>query len=287
MNQAQQFTRTSSAPELQDTEFEVLSKLIYQLAGIQIPQQKRILITSRLGKRLYALQLDSWADYIKLLKTNNSAEISHFINALTTNKSEFFREKAHFDYIQNEFLPQRLARDQSTIYVWDGACSNGQEVYTTIMTFENYKQQKSVNFRYNILATDIDTDVLATARSGLYRQAEIERYVPKHLISRYFTAVAATEQTQYRFDRRLAEVIKFRQLNLCDAAQQLPIKFDIILIRNVLIYFDKPTIKEVIKKACHHLREDGVIIVGHCESIPAAELGLVSTRQAVYSRRQV
>lgn len=276
----------SQLPSLEESEFNEMRELIFQLAGIRISESKKILITSRLGKRLYALGLNSWSDYIAHLKAPGSSESTEFVNALTTNKSEFFREKAHFEYLEKIFLPERFQKDQSPLYVWDGACSYGQEVYTTVITLEKFKAVNQKHFTYNILATDIDTHVLTKAQKGLYSAAEIERYVPKDITKQYFKPARVGGENQYLFDQQLAKSIKFRQLNLCDPNQNIPLRFDVVLLRNVLIYFDKPTIEKVIKKAIHHLKDDGIIIIGHCENIPAAKLGLESPKQAVYRRRR-
>ncbi|MFK7871974.1 MAG: chemotaxis-specific protein-glutamate methyltransferase CheB [Oligoflexales bacterium] len=268
-------------PELSNSEFKFMQDLLKQKTGIKMQESKKTLLTSRLGKRLRHHGFQVWHDYICLLKDNNIEEMTYFTNALTTNKTEFFREKEHFQHIESRIK----ANPKKSISAWIAASSYGQEAYSLAMTFE--KMQKVVGpFDYRILATDIDTDVLQFASQGVYNKQLVQRDVSMSQIKDFFLIGKGQNADLCKVSDKLKKQIKFRQHNLCAFDQKIPMKFDFIMVRNVLIYFDEPTILKVIQKLSNHLQPDGHLITGMCETLKTIPEPLESIGLSVYGRKE-
>lgn len=257
---AQSFTIT-------EKEFNLFRDIIYRLTGIQMTEKKRNLVVARLSKRLRALNLHSFSQYYDYLNTSTSAadELSNLINRITTNKTDFFREKHHFDFLANEILPSYISAAQKgrerRLRIWSSGCSSGEEPYTLAMTVaESFKNERGWDLK--ILATDLDTDVLTKASRGVYSSQQIAP-VPLGLLSKYF--VRSSEG--YEVSQQLKSMIYFRKLNLMDPVFPMKKPFDIIFCRNVMIYFDEQTKQDLIKKYHSHLKNDGYMFVGHSESL--------------------
>lgn len=254
---------------LDDRHFEFLAKLIYDEAGISLAADRKSLVSSRLAKRVRFYGLSTWDDYIKVLKAEDAREeIDIFINMMTTNKTEFFREKPHFDYLENIFLPEFKQKGGDQIMAWIGASSNGQEAYSLAMCIEEFKRQNGgVKPDYRILATDIDTDVLEYGADGIYPANLVEPQIPADCVQRYFLKGKGVNADKYKIGPEVRQKIKFRKHNLILKHERIPVQFDLIMVRNVLIYFDAPTVEMVITKLVEHLKVDGILILGHCENI--------------------
>lgn len=259
-------------------EFQYLKNLIKDKAGIQISESRQNLLQTRLLRRLRQKQLASWKEYIDLLESNDQQEMQYFINAMTTNKTEFFRERAHFDYIEREILAKK---EMQTITVWIAACSYGQEAYSLAMMFEKIIKKKGF-FKYRILATDIDTNVLHSAANGVYDRSLVMKTVSTEDLTRFFLQGRGRNENLLKVSNDLKENIKFRYHNLCALEQKVPMKFDYIFVRNVLIYFDHVTVENVIKKLASHMKAEGTLFTGHCESLADIECGLKSIEPSVY-----
>ncbi len=270
------------APPMTPKQFSLFQKLIYQHAGIRIQENKGSLISTRLARRLRVLQISSWDEYGSLLQSGNSDEIREFVNSLTTNKTEFFREVAHFNYLRDQFLPQRMKK-KDEMFFWIAAASYGQEVYSLAMLLEEKKILSKDMPQYRILASDIDTEVLEIAETGVYDKELVERDVPAQLARKYF--LETDDPAQLLIDPSLKSHVKFRQHNLTDTSKQVPLKFDVIMLRNVLIYFDPPTVERVITYMHRQLKTDGVLILGHCESIIDDIWDWESPASSVYIKR--
>jgi len=244
-----------------DEDFRAIRALIHEHAGIALADGKRDMVYSRLARRLRALQLDDFAAYLRLLRTNKS-EWPLFVNALTTNLTAFFREPHHFQVLRDSarHWPQRPLR------IWCAACSTGEEAYSIAMTLADLFGD---DVPLRILATDIDTQVLAQAQQGVYpleRMAEL----PDPALQRFFFRGCGSRAGWVRVKPALRGLITFRQLNLQQANWPLRGAFDAIFCRNVMIYFDKPTQYRILRKFAPLMRADSLLFAGHAESFPHA-----------------
>ena len=270
---------------LTDRQFKFIVDLIHKRSGIRFDASKKNLAIGRLSRRLRSKNIDSWDKYLKKLVSDES-EMEYFVNLLTTNKTHFFRENKHFEYLSQKFLPSLIEQGLKEAVFWVGATSTGQEVYSLLMVVEEFKRINGVDLELKILATDIDTAVLSKADAGIYQKELVEKNVPSNLIARYFLKGTGSHEGFYRFNPEYTRNIKFRYHNLCDFSGPLPLSFHAIFVRNVLIYFDPETVKEVTTKLFNHLKPKGALFLGHCEAIQKMHWDLESPSQSVYIRRE-
>ncbi len=255
-----------------DREFECLRGLVYELTGIKLADQKRQMLRARLSRRLRALNLQTFQEYYEALRFCGPAspEITEFINAVTTNKTDFYREPHHFEFVVNEVLPEIEKREKPgsrSIKIWHAGCSTGEEPYTmAIELHEALKNREPWHVRQ--LATDIDSCVLAHASRGRYEKEKLS-HVPTRLIHKYFLKGKNENENFVQVKPVLADWISFRRLNLLDDPWPLRKKgsFDIIFCRNVMIYFDKPTQQRLVERFREHLTPGGYLLIGHSESL--------------------
>lgn len=259
-------------------DFERVRKLIYDHAGISLGNSKQNMVYSRLSRRLRRTGLNSFAEYLKLLENDDGEEWEIFINSLTTNLTAFFRESHHFPLLAEHM---RLHQGKRPIALWCAASSTGEEPYsmamTVVETFGSFTPPVS------ILATDLDTHVLETARAGVYPQDRVDKLEPD-LIKRFFLRGVGKQAGFVKVRRELRDMISFRQLNLLDNSWPLRMQFDAIFCRNVMIYFDKATQLKVLKKFAPLLRADGLLFAGHSESFQHANEYFKPRGQTVYQR---
>ncbi len=241
-------------------DFHHIRNLIYRIAGISLAPSKKDLVYSRLARRLRARQIDSFSEYIQLLESDDLLEREEFINALTTNMTSFFREAHHFP-----ILAKHLGSTQksSPINIWTCASSSGEEPYSIAMTVVDHF--KSFNVPVKILATDIDTNVLEKARRGVYPLDQLQKLPPDKL-KRFFLKGSGKNAGFARVRPELQQMITFGRFNLLDAQWSIREKFDVIFCRNVMIYFDKSTQYEILKKMQPRMQPDGLFFAGHSES---------------------
>lgn len=264
-----------------DQDFAEVCALIYQRAGINLNGSKKPMVYSRLARRLRELDLHSFTDYLALLAANpESPEWVQFTNALTTNLTAFFREPHHFDILA-ELAPQWM-QSHRKLSVWCCASSTGEEPYSIMMTL--LESLGGLHPDVSLLASDLDTHVLEKASAGVYaeeRIANLDEACRRH----FFLRGKGESAGKVKVRRELRELIEFRQINLL--APDWPIKgpFDAIFCRNVMIYFDKPTQRELLKRFLPLLRPDGRLFVGHSESLSHVNDLWVSCGQTVYRPR--
>jgi len=249
-----------------DRDFNYIKKLISDEAGIALSDAKRSMVYSRLARRLRCLSLQKFSSYCDLLKDGDQDELVKFINAITTNLTSFFREKHHFDFIASTLIPAwiKTRGDTRRIRIWSAGCSTGEEPYSIAITLlENFPELE--NWDVKILATDLDTNVMAKAKNGIYDTTRIEG-LPGAMMKRWFLKRSSSDVDQVKVSPRLQELITFKQLNLHD---DWPFKggFDLIFCRNVVIYFNKDTQRILADRFADTLRDDGFLCLGHSESL--------------------
>ena len=266
--------------ELRDEQFARIKQLLYKDCGIDLKAGKEGLVKSRLSKRLRILGIDSFEAYLEYVEKDEAQqELYTLVDAMTTNKTSFFREKQHFDFLARQLLPQWKSRNKMRI--WSAACSSGEEPFTLGMVLgENLPDIASMDVR--ILATDISDRVLKVARAGVYDQERVDE-VPAQLRQKYFTCVERRPPRRYEVDASLKSLVRFARLNLMSS---WPIQgpFDAIFCRNVMIYFDKKTQAGLIRRFYDLLRPGGHLFVGHAESLTGISHSFRYVQPALYVR---
>ena len=259
-------------------DFERVRKLIHARAGISLAAGKEDLVYGRLARRLRQHGLERFSDYLDQLEGSDDSEWQAFVNALTTNLTSFFREPHHFDALR-ELLEQRPAG--SRIKLWSAAASTGEEAYSMAMcAVEHFN---SFDIPVDILATDIDTQVLDTAQCGVYPLERVER-LPMNLKRRYFLRGSADYAGCCRVRDELRRLIEFRSFNLLSPQWNLKGPFSAIFCRNVMIYFDKPTQRRIIEKSMPLLAADGLFFAGHSESFFHCQDLMRTVGRTIYSK---
>ncbi len=272
---------------ISDQDFDRLSTFVTHHYGIKLPKVKKVMVEGRLQKRLRATGVGNFNTYLELIfSEQGKAEIVNMIDAISTNKTDFFRESAHFDYLITHLLPTYLeVKNKKNISIWSAASSTGEEIYTLAMVFEEYnsKQEFSGKIDYKILGTDISVEAIKTAKSAVYAYDRIKD-VPLELRDKYFLRSKDRSANKVRVIPTLRSKATFQRLNLMDNQYTLSGEFDIIFCRNVLIYFDKETQEAVINKLCQKLRVGGLFFLGHSESIIGKNVPLEQLKPTIYKR---
>ena len=260
-----------------DRDFARVRKLIYQHAGISLNDTKQSMVYSRLARRLRALKLNSFDAYLNLLENSpNSPEWQEFVNSLTTNLTSFFREQHHFPVLQEHLLK---VSPQGRINVWCCAASTGEEPYSLAITA--MEAFKSMNPPVRILATDIDTNVLKTAQTGMYRDEVVAKMDPA-ILKKYFLKGSGAQEGMVRVRPELQNIVTFRPLNLLSADWQMRAGFAAIFCRNVMIYFDKETQLKIIRRFAPLLIPEGLLFVGHSENFSQARESFTLKGKTIY-----
>ncbi len=261
-------------------DFKRVQKLIYDYAGISLSESKQELVYSRLSRRLRATGFRTFEEYLSLLERNNEAEWEAFTNALTTNLTSFFREPHHFPVLAEHM---RKHKGNEPFAIWCSAASTGEEPYSIAMTAVDVFG--SFTPPVTIIATDLDTSVLETGKAGLYPVARVEKMDPD-LIKRFFLHGTGSQEGYVRVRQELRDMITFRRLNLLDNSWPIRSPLDVIFCRNVMIYFDKPTQLNILKKFVPLLRNDGLLFAGHSESFYHADAYFKLRGKTVYELAQ-
>ena len=252
--------------------------MAYAICGLKLHAGKEELVKARLSKRIRALDLDGFDEYLAYVEGDRSGqEQTMMIDALTTNKTSFFREPQHFDYLRRQILPG--LRSAAKIRLWSAGCSSGEEPYTlAILVREELPDIARRDVR--ILATDISTRMLGIAREAVYEQDKLEDIAPQ-LVQRNFTCVSTGSPRSYQVKPEVRKLVQCAQLNLIG---NWPMRgpFDAIFCRNVMIYFDKPTQERLVHRYWELLRPGGHLFVGHSESLSNTSREFRYVQPAVY-----
>ena len=270
---------------LKKNEFEQMAQIIYSQCGINLEESKKIMLESRLGKRLRALNLTSFEKYIDFLTSSEGLEkeMVHMIDVVTTNKTDFFREPHHFDYLNDNVLPEFHHSSERTFRVWSAACSTGEEPYTLAMVLQEYANHNP-RFEYEILASDISTQVLQKASQAVYHPSRIVD-IPDRLKKKYLLKSKDKINPSVRIASQLRQRVDFKHVNLMDRDLDIPGDLDVIFCRNVLIYFDRPTQLKVVNNLVQKLRRGGFLFIGHSESLHQFELPIKQVKPTVFIKK--
>ncbi|MCP4522007.1 MAG: chemotaxis protein CheR [Cytophagales bacterium] len=260
--------------------FLKLSKFIYDNYGIKMPDNKQIMLEGRLHKRLKVNNiptLDEYCDFV-FSEKGQQIELIHMIDVVTTNKTDFFREPHHFDFLKkylDTYTPPLLK-------IWSAGCSSGEEPYTLSMVLQEYKQTRP-QFDFSILATDLSTRILKQAITAVYSEKTVE-VIPLALKQKYLLKSKDRKNPTVRINKILRQKISFQRINFMDKEYAVVGDFDVVFCRNVLIYFDKQTQESVINKLCSKLKPNGFLFLGHSESISGLNVPLKQLEPTVYQK---
>nr|MBV6631144.1 chemotaxis protein CheR [Oceanococcus sp. HetDA_MAG_MS8] len=264
------------AAVLQDADFRRVQKMIYDHCGIVLGPQKREMVTRRLARRLKALNLANYKDYLNYVKDSPAAEFQDFCNALTTNLTAFYREPHHFVVLAKYLQEQK---NSSRVRVWCAAASTGEEPYSIAMTA--CKAFRNMHPPVDILATDIDTQVLKTAAQGVYAEERIEALeTPER--RKFFFRGQGENLGKVRVRPELQSLIQFKQKNLLEDDYKIQPGLDVVFLRNVMIYFDRAGQRHIVERMHRLLKPEGLLIVGHSENLFHAQDLFRSLGQTVY-----
>ena len=271
---------------ISDKDFSRFSQLIYDVCGIKMPPHKQSMLEARLRKRLRFLGLSSYEDYRKYLFSQDGMveELTSMIDVVTTNKTDFFREPRHFDFLIETALPSLVpltgAGVDRPLRLWSAGCSTGEEPYTIAMFLEEFLWENK-RLAYQIIGTDISTQVLEKAVLGIYHRDKIEP-VPEHLRKKYLLRSRDKNTPQVRIVPEVRAKIKFQRLNFMDEKFNVSDRQDIIFCRNVIIYFDRQTQERFLTRLCNCLLPGGYLFMGHSETLSGMPLPLKQLAPAVY-----
>jgi chemotaxis protein methyltransferase CheR len=267
-----------------DADFQRLAKLAYDCAGIALSESKQNLIYGRLSRRLRVLKLGTFRDYCEYLDAT-PAEVENFINSLSTNHTKFFREVHHFEHfrahVAGPFAEAVARKPGARLRVWSAGCSSGEEPYTIAVVLKREIRDIGAN-DVRILATDIDTDVLARAAAGEFAAAAVDE-VPKQYRSHFAGRVGEGASAKVAMDGDVKSLIAFRRLNLMETWPFHGL-FDAIFCRNVMIYFDGPTKTKLVERFTRQIKPDGFLYIGHSESLVGPHPGLDLVGRTTYRR---
>ncbi len=274
----------SAMDRISKRNFERLSRFIYDYSGIKMPPTKQTMLEGRLRRRLRATRIHTFDAYCDFLFNGGGLEQEtvYLIDAVTTNKTDFFRESRHFDFMRDEALPALAASGIRRVRAWSSACSTGAEPYTMAMVLAEFAESRP-DMDYAILATDLSTDVLQTARQGIYARDIVEP-VPPAMKKKYVMVPARPDRREVRIVPKLRSKIGFARMNLMDPKYAVGDPMHLIFCRNVLIYFDKRTQTQVLSRLCACLAPEGYMFIGHSESITGIDLPLRQVSNTVFQR---
>jgi chemotaxis protein methyltransferase CheR len=271
---------------ISNLDFTRLRSLIYEQAGISLSPDKKTMLELRVKRRLRDLNLNSFGEYCEYLfgPQGHKEELVNFIDVVTTNKTDFFREPGHFDFLVEKALPDLSARNPSSseFLIWSAGCSTGEEPYTLAIVLSEYGLSHP-GFKFRLLATDIATTVLVKAQRGIYK-TDLIQPVPADLRRKYFLRSRDRDSERVRVIPELRRLVEFRRVNFNDADFGVAEKAEAIFCRNVIIYFDRPTQEQMLQKLARHLVPGGYLFVGHAEALHGMNLPLDPVAPSVYRK---
>ena len=264
-------------PQLKDSEFSKFQSWLYEATGISLTSAKKALVAGRLQKRLIHHQLKSYSEYFQLITNKTAtAELQIATDLLTTNETYFFREPKHFEFLQQKILPQIVPA--KPFRVWSAASSSGEEAYTIAMVLAS----TLTSTQWEVFGSDISTHVLHIARNAHYAMGRASN-IPKHLLSKYCLKGVGTQDGTFLIDRNLRSRVSFAQVNLNETLPDVG-EFDVIFLRNVMIYFNQETKRKVVARMLPRLKPGGYFFVSHSESLNGVSDALKLIAPSIYHK---
>ncbi len=271
--------------------FLYLSRFIHENYGIKVPDSKKVMIEARLFRRMRDAghrTIDEYLDYA-FSQDGKIHELVNLVDAITTNKTDFFREPAHFDILCNKIIPrimsQKVFSTSSRLRVWSAACSTGEEAYTIAMVLSEFAKER-MSFRYDILASDLSTRVLRKAHRALYREDQIKD-IPQELRRKYLWRSKDRTLELIKIDDQLRNAVTFRRINLMNDDFGIQKKMHIIFCRNVMIYFTKKDQERLVHKFSKVLDDDGFLVLGHSENLAGLNIPFVQVMSTIYQKKKL
>ncbi len=275
-------SKNFNVQSLGDAEFEYFRNVVYRESGIRLTELKKALVQARLIKRIRQLKMSGFEEYCEYVQQHYHDELENLINCITTNKTDFFRENRHFEFMKEHLIPLWLEKKKRHIRIWSAGCSTGEEPYSIAITMrEHFPNIDSADVK--ILATDIDTDVLEKGRKGVYSLETIAD-VPLPLAKKYFLRGSGENEGFFKIKDSVKKLIYFRRLNLLDETYPMKGKFDLIFCRNVIIYFDKETQRRLFDAMFGYLEDDGFLFVGHSETLTGLTNRFALVANSIYRK---
>jgi len=281
-----------SIVNIEDREFNFLKDIIYDKTGIALAPHKKIMLQSRLNIRLRQNHIANFVEYVNKLKNDKifyNQEIPEIINRITTNKTDFFRENHHFEYLKNTCFPSIEEKAKTTgrrkVRIWSSASSTGEEPYSLAITVAEFFQGKP-GWDIKIYASDIDTNVLNTAQKGSYKEERLSP-VKTEYKTKYFTVTQTDKEKEFTAKPILKDLLIFKKINLLEEPYPIQEKIDIIFCRNVIIYFDKPTQKKIFNQMERLLVDDGILIIGHSETMFGISDSFKFLGHTIYQKKSI
>ena len=263
-------------------DFKFISDVVAQRTGIVLSDAKHDMVYSRLVRRLRQLRLTDFSDYLEIIKSGDEIEILEFTNAITTNLTSFFREKHHFEFLRSKVLPHlKLTKKDRRIRIWSAGCSSGEEPYSIAMTIRDVFPSLS-GWDIKILATDLDTNMVQHASDGVYTEERVAGLDKKHS-KKWVLRGRGDRSGDIRMSQELRDMITFKQLNLMD---EWPITgpFDFMFCRNVVIYFNKETQRDLFNRYANLVDDNGYLFIGHSESLHKVSDRFSLLGQTIYQK---
>lgn len=277
----------AETPELSESQFHKIADFIQTNVGIKMPEQKKLMVQSRLQSRLKALNLHNFDEYVDLVFAGgekSDEEIALMINVITTNLTNFFREKQHFELMTEKALPDLISRGHKSIELWSAGCSTGEEPYTLAIEMSEFVRKNPGKISdFSVLATDISSRVLEKAQNAVYPMESVSE-LSYDLKKNYFLKSKSSEKPLVRLKPEIRNKVHFQRLNFMDSNYPVQSAKHIIFCRNVLIYFEKQTQEDVIRKLVAHLVPGGYLFLGHSETIFGMDLPLKTVGPTVFKK---
>jgi chemotaxis protein methyltransferase CheR len=270
--------------EMTDRDFDQIRMLASEFTGISLSEHKKEMVYSRLARRLRALEIREFSDYISYLKSNERQELGNFVNSITTNLTSFFRENHHFEYLKSTVIPELAVQHKADkkIRVWSAGCSTGEEPYSIAMTLSEAREFTAPSWDVKVLATDLDTSVLNHGKQGVYDLNRVEG-VDAARRSKWFHHHKADNKSVFHVSDKIKDRVTFNQLNLMNS-WPMTARFDVIFCRNVVIYFDKPTQRKLFDRYADLLNEGGYLFIGHSETLHGVTTRFKSLGRTIYRK---
>lgn len=272
---------------LEQPEFDLISKFIGRTYGIKLPSHKRIMLQGRLISRLIKLNYTNFKEYTDFAfsERGKQVELPHMVDVISTNKTDFYREAVHFEFLKNIVVPEFMRNSNSRILkVWSAACSSGEEVYTIAMELDKIFSNTNVSYNFSILGTDISNRMLEQAKKAIYLSTYVKP-INQETKQAYLLKSKDKNKNEVRIKKKLRDKVRFKWHNLMDQEYDINEDFDIIFCRNVLIYFTKQDQLHVLQNLTKRLKPGGYLFLGHSESITHFSLPLINVSQTVFQKQ--